>query len=308
MKNVNNKILIIVFISLVLIFVLSKLFRSPERSNNFDARAFQIDTSRITEIRLLPSKDSMVETRLIRTSNQWNAIHKDITAQAAHNRIKGLLTALAALSPERIVSRKKEKWNDYALDDLTATSLSIFERDKRVFEMKVGKTTGGSTYARTGDGDEVYSLEGNLQSTFNVPFKEWRNQAFTRLTKNSIYKIEFQYPADSSFILERQNRQWMINGKAVDTVKVDTYLNKISHQDLDSFADHFSPVTEPEATVIFKTDTNQNFFIKGWKHSTGQWILNSASQPNVYFSEDDVMGPTKIFPGKRQFEIAQKLK
>jgi hypothetical protein len=303
MKNINNKILIITFAALAVLFVLAKMFRSPERSSNFDTSLFEVDTLRITEIRVLPPKDTMIETRLIRTSSQWNAVRKDITAAVAPNKIKGLLTSIKNLKPERIVSRKKEKWDEYELNDSVATSLNIFASDNKLLDLKIGKATGNSTYVRRANGVEIYALEGNLQSSLNVPFKEWRNQTFTRLTKNTINKIEFHYQADSSFTVEEKNKKWMIGDIPADSAKVDAYLSKIAHQDLDSFSDRFSPTAQPDVTVVLKASANQEFFIKGWKHSSGQWILNSTSQPKVYFS--DTGGKANdLFLGRKQFQIS----
>jgi hypothetical protein len=303
MKSINNKILIITFGALASVFVLAKLFRSPGRNSNFDTSIFEVDTSRITEIRLLPPKDTLIETRLVKDSNQWSVVRKNITAPVAPNKIKSLLTLIEDLQPERIVSRKKEKWNEYELSDSAATTLSIFANDNKLLDLRIGKATSSSTYGRTADGDEVYALEGNLQSSLNVPFKEWRNQTFIRLTKNTINKIEFHYPADSSFALEKKDKKWMIGDSPADSSKVDAYLNKIAHQDLDSFADAFSPAAQPDVRVILKSDANQEFLVKGWKHSSGHWILNSTSQPKVYFSDSG--GKVKdIFAGKKQFQVS----
>jgi hypothetical protein len=301
MTGIKNRTLIIAFLGLALILLLTKIFRSTARSSNLDTSSFQIDTTHITEIRLVPQKDSMIETKLVRTANQWNAIRKNVQVQVPHSKIKNVLTVLKDLRPERVISRKKVKWAEYQLLDTIATSVTILGKDKTLLELKVGKTSGNTTYARTTDKEEVYALGGDLQSSFNIPFKEWRNQTFIRLTKNTINKIEFHYP-DSSFTIEKKNKKWLIGDKPADSVKVDAYLSKIDHKDFDSFADHFSPATEPDATLIFKTDTNQEFSVKGWKHSLDQWMLNSTLQPQVYFLDTGAVMAKNIFPSKKEFE------
>ena len=301
MKKLNNKILVVAFIGLVLIFVLTKLYRSPARESNMDVSLFQVDTATITEIRLLPQKDSMTEIKLVRKGNQWNAIRKNVQAEVPPHKIKDLLETIQHLKPERIVTRKRDKWDEYQVSDSSATAVTILREGDELLQLKVGKENGSTTYVRTTERDEVYVLEGDLQGSFNTTFSEWRNQSFLRLTKNFINKIEFQYPGDSSFILEKQNRQWMIGNEPVDSAKVDAYLSKISHKDHTVFADQFSPAREPDVTVLFKSSANEDVVVKGWRQSFYQWVLQSDLHPRVYFLDQGPVLAPEVFAWKKQY-------
>lgn len=300
MKKINNKILIVVFVVLALILAFTKLFLSPARSSNFTA-TFEIDTARITEIKLRSQKDSMIETTLTRKAALWTVSHKDLQAGVPIDKMKGLLAVLKQLKPERVVSRKKEKWSEYEVNDSTSSRVHIFDKETSLLVLHIGKTSGTTTFVRLADGDEVYAVDGDLQASINKPFKDWRNQTLTRFEKNAISKVEFHYPADSSFTLEKKNKIWMVNDKPVDSVKVDAYLGKVSYQDFDSFADRFTPGAEPNATVIFKSTSNGEVYVKGWKQGN-YWVLNSSLQPSVYFLDGNLSKVNDIMIGAKAFE------
>ena len=301
MKKINNTALLIVFLALILIFILTKLFRSPGRESNMDAAIFEVDTARVTEIRFRPQKDTLIETRLVRDGNKWNVIRKNVEAEAAAYKVENVLSTLASLQPERIVSRKKEKWGEYELTDSSATTVTVFREDDIMLDLKIGKQTGNATYARAGNADEVFVMEGDLKTAFDNPFKEWRNKTFLRLTKNTINRIQFQYPADSSFVLEKKETGWMIGTSIADSARVESYLSKLTFKDHDQFADSFSPSTDADVIVTFSSSDKPDVVIKGWKTSFYQWILNSSVQPKTYFLDEGPLLARDLFVGKTTF-------
>lgn len=300
MKKINNRTLIITFSVLVAIFVLTRLFRTPGLDSNLDGSTFKVDTAEITEIRLRPKKDS-AEIRLVRTGNQWNATYNDIRADVPTGKIRNLLDVIHRLKPERVVSRKKEKWENYQVSDSSATDVSILHGDRTLLKMKVGKESGNTTYARVADENDIYALEGGIQSSFNTAFSDWRNHSFLRLTKNTVRAIEFSYPADSSFILEKRDKKWMIGNRQADSTKVDAYLNRLVFKDHDSFADHFSSAKDPDVTITFRSEGNITHVVKGWRRSFDEWVMNSSLQPATYFLDRGPVLARDLFANKQSF-------
>src|SRR5688500_9060166 len=107
MKRSNNKILLIVLILLVGGFILTRVLRSPALEKNMEENLLKIDTAKITEIRISPSAQKNEEIKLIRNSNVWKVQRKDLTAAAENRSLKNAIGTLAAIHPDRVVSRKK---------------------------------------------------------------------------------------------------------------------------------------------------------------------------------------------------------
>jgi hypothetical protein len=301
MKKWNNPALLVTFSGLVLIFVLTKVFRSPARESNLDTRVFKVDTARITAIKLYPQKDTLTEITLVRKGNRWQAVRKDVQADVPPSAIRNLLTTLKRMQPERVVTRKPEKWSDYQVNDSAATVVTVWQGGQELLTLNVGKESGNVTYIRTGKGDEVYAADGYLQSVFNTTFNDWRSKSFIRFARSAIETIEFHYPADSSFTLERRNNAWMIGNEKADSASVEAYLARIHHKDLDTFIDRFSPSAEPVVTVTFKSKTAEEVTLKAWQPAFYQWVLHTTLQPDTYFLHTGATPVPEVFAGRKAF-------
>ena len=187
-----------------------------------------------------------------------------------------MLGVLKDLKVQRLASRKKDKWDTYQVGD-GATQVSVLQ-DGKTTEIFFGKSTysqgGAYTYMRLGKEDEVYAIEGFIDSHFNRTYNDWRNKTLLKLNQADISKITFNYPADSSFVLEKRDSVWFAgNVKAADA-KVNSYASQLSFKTLNDFADGFASVEK--TTVTLQT-------VQGWKNGE-QWILTSSTQSGVYFS------------------------
>jgi len=302
MNKFSNKILVIALLIMAAIFVLTKIFREPKLSANLDVSVFKVDTARITEIRLKPQKESS-EVKLQKLEGSWFVTCNGVKAKAASNQVRDLLESIQSLELERMVSRKKEKWTDYEVDDSAAVSLQAFDNDDELINLKLGKesgASGGVTYARIGHYSEVYSLQGYLHDAFDKGFTSWRDQTLLRFQKDQIRKIDFRYGADSSFVLEQKQNKWFAANAVADSAKIESYLNSLATLEHDVFADDYSEKSGPDAIITITNQTGNNIVVKGWRQSFDEWILHSTTNPGTYFRD---LGPKisgQIFVGKQQ--------
>lgn len=299
MKRFNNKILIIILAVLVAAFVLTRLFRSPARETNLDVSTLSIDTASIDQVKILPAIDNRKEIRLMKEGNAWKVTREQVTAAADKNRIRTLLGKLASMKPERIVTRKKEKWNDYQVSDTTGTAVIALAKNAEVARFTIGKDQMNVTFVRKDDDEEVYAVAGANASSFNQKFDDWRDQTFLRIDIDKISKITFTYPADSSFVLSKKEKSWTVNNMPADSVKTESYLNKLRLKEIENFADNFSASSPPEVTLVIEAE--KPITIKGWRSSTPHWVLTSDLQPGVYFSDEKNLVTKDIFWGSKQF-------
>ncbi|MBT1698090.1 DUF4340 domain-containing protein [Fulvivirgaceae bacterium PWU4] len=300
MKWLNNKVLIATLLVLVAVFVLTKLFRSPARERNLDEDLLRIDTTGITEVRLYPVSDKRKEIKLVKDGKSWKAVQQQVSGAADINAVTNLLRTLASLRPERMVSRKKEKWDTYKTGDTTGTNVTIFRGGNEERSLVIGKESGGHTYLRRNGEDEVYATNGYLSEVFNKPFSNWRDGSFLRLNTGQVTKISFHYPADSGFVAEKKNKVWMIGNERADSVVIGDYLGKLRSRDLSTFADDFSASTDPDVTVTIEGNAMTLATIKGWRRSFYQWVLASSLQPDVYFLDEGPLVAKELFAGKEK--------
>lgn len=315
MKKINNKVLVIGLAALVGIFIISRLFRSPKLEGNIRKELVSIDTSDVTELRMASAGDQPKLIKLTKASNKWTVTQDDKSYPADKSVVDNLLATVASLNAERMVSRKKDKWDSYNVGE-KSTDVSVYEGGRRSAEFRVGKTgfnqnPGGSggfgdqgieafTYVRMAEEDEVYMVNGFLEATFNRGVNDWRDKSFLRFSTDNVSRVTFTYPADSSFVLEKRDTVWFAGARIGDKQKVQTYLREISQKSEHSFAEGYTPASSPTVTVQIDGSAGPIATVEGWKQE-GSWVLHSSRQPGVYFLNSDLAAIGRLFPGLTKF-------
>ncbi len=293
MKKLNNTWLIAALVVLVGAFFISRFFRAPGLESNLRQQLVQLDTAAITQLRVRPASGGE-EISLQREGVNWKVTQGSKSAFADRSAVNAALSSLSALKPLRMVSRKKDKWNDFQVGD-GGTQVAVYEADRQESNLHIGKTNfvqnqqggfgGAYTYVRVGDEDEVYAIDGFLESSFNRTYSDWRNKNFLRVSRDAVSKITFTYPADSSFVLEKKDSVWVVNGQPAAIAPVDTYLGHLAFKNLNSFADDFQPTGAAPVTIKVEARGGPLETIEGWPLPNGQWAFRSTQQPVIFTSE-----------------------
>ncbi len=299
MKRSKNTILLIALIILLGGFVLSKVFRSPSLESNLDEHLLTLDTASINAIHINPASNKG-EIRLVRSGKNWEAQFNGSTSKVETAQVKNALRSLREIHPERLVTRKKEKWQDYKVDS-TGTHVKVYTGQNDPSEFWIGKTSGGGTTVRLEGDDKVYEVKESLESSFNKPFSSWRDKTFLRVDPDVVSKVTFKYPADSSFVLEKSGTKWAIENSAADSTKVRTYLNRFRSQNLSEFKDDFPAADSPKFVITLFQDANKILELQGWTAEDNKWAVSSSLQPGVYFSSDNKTLMNNLFAGKETF-------
>jgi hypothetical protein len=314
MKKINNKLLVIGLAVLVGIFVLAKLFRSPRLEGNIRKELVSLDTAEITEIRMATAGEQPKVIKLTRENNVWKAVQDDKSYPADRASLKSMLTTVADMNAVRMVSRKKDKWDSYNVGE-KSTDVSVYVDGSKEAEFRVGKTgfnqgQGGQqfggqgieafTYVRMADEEEVYMVNGFLEAIFNRSINDWRDKSLLRFNAEDVTKVSFQYPSDSSFVLEKKDSVWMAGGRPADKSRVDSYLREFSNRSETSFADGFDPPMDADFVIRFEGSSASIATIEAWKQGE-TWYLRSSRQPEVFFLNNDASTMSRLFPGGKKF-------
>lgn len=310
MKKINNKVLVIGLVALIAIFVMSRVFRSPRLESNLRKALVEIDTSKVTEVRIANASGV---TKLVKEGTQWVVSANDKRYTADAGAVKSIIGTIGALSAERMVSRKKDKWETYNVGE-QATNVSVYYGNDLEAEIKVGKTgfdrtpgatqfNGGGvepyTYTRVSNEDEVYVVNGFLESAFNRGVNEWRDHKFMRVLPELVDRITFNYP-DSSFVLEKKDTVWMMGAQQANKDAVFDYIRALSRKNLATFSDGNRPEGAPQLSVEFTGAGGSLAKAAAWKTPT-EWIHHSALQPDVYFKVEGASPDADVFVGAKRF-------
>lgn len=313
MKNVNPWKLAAVFGTLILIFAALKVFRSPGLQSNMPGNLVEFDSAQITDLIIIPAK-KRDEIRLTRAGN-WRLIQNNQTLRLEQGAGVNALRMLTVLKPERIMSRKKEKWDEFGVGDSTGTRVRVMNGTSTEADIMVGRSAynqmagqryGGTSYTfvrLTGE-SEVYAVEGFLDAQFNRGLDDWRDKSLLRIKKDSVFRISFQYPADSGFVVEKVGSMWIASSQQADSAKVKSYLGGLEYKNGTLFASSIAPGS-PTATITFHTRKGIAATLDGWFTPAGTWILRSSLQPESAFVFDQA-AMRDMFRGSRSFVSGTK--
>jgi hypothetical protein len=297
-KRYNNQILLIILAALTLILVWTKFIRSPKKERTFKQELVAIDTARVSRIVLLPQAEKRT-IELVKQENRWilKGEGRDYRAQKSY--IQNLLGELMRMRAQRLVATSKDQWAEYQLTDSLATRVQVYESDRPLADVYIGRFTykqipqsqygygqqniEGATYVRLSDEEEVYAVEGFLTMTFNQGFDHWRDHTFLKTRKNDLVKITFDYPADSSFVLEKTGAHWYVGTQKADSASVDAYLGQLRSRDLYDFAKGFQDGGIPDLVVTIEGNNMMPITLEAFRQDEKEYFLHSSLNPDAYF-------------------------
>ncbi len=274
---------------LVAIYFGVEFLGGKSKSKSLRTEFVNVDTTAVTKMKI-ESASKTVEVNKINGSWQVT-LENGQSVPADQNTIRQALSALNGLSPSRMATRKKEKWAEYQVDS-TGTDVSIYAKDEKMAEIVLGKfgVTGQRayhTFIRMAEDDEVYVAD-NFMS-FSVPSEVngYRLKSLAKIKKDSLSAIQFTYPSDSSFRLEKVGDKWQANGLTVDSVKVEKYLRGLSFINSSKFVDETDPMGNPVYKAEYLLNNGESVTIDGYLNDKGL-VFNSSKNTTSFFADSAV--------------------
>lgn len=294
MKNIDPWKLAVILLSLILVFMAVRKFRSPRLEGNLPAVLVELDTAKITEIVITPAKDRQQPVRLARVGG-WKLMKGEKALRLEQGAVTSLLRVLTTMKPERMASKRKEKWREFQVDDSVGTRIQVMSGSAVEADLVIGRSGFGQTptqgyggpaftYVRISEEPEVYAIGGFLEAQVNRPVDDWRDKSFLRVKRDSVTRVSFRYPADSSFVMEKIAGRWMMAGSPVDSMEVRSFLSGMEFRNGSAFAPS-APSGSPPISVTLERGTRVLGTIEAWP-TEGNWVVRSSHQPETFFSMD----------------------
>lgn len=311
MKKVNPWILALIFLSLVLVFQAIRIFRSPRLESNLPRAVVEIDTARVTDLLITPAKGNREAVRMTR-SGGWKLMKGEQTLRLEQGAAVNALRMLTSLKPERLATKRKEKWDEFSVGDSTGTRVQVMAGTSTLADLVIGRSGFGQsasgsyggpgfTYVRVTDEPEVFAVGGFLDAQFNRALDDWRDKSFLRVSKDSVSRIRFSYP-DSSFVIDKQSGKWMISSALADSTAILSYLGGMAYKNASAFAPN-APAGAPGITVIFEKGSKTFATVEAWPEGV-DWTVRSSHQPETFF-RFDAAAVRDFFAGRKRFAGAK---
>ncbi|NBC82896.1 MAG: DUF4340 domain-containing protein [Bacteroidetes bacterium] len=331
-RKLKNKNLFIVFVVLAVVVGILLFTESKRGERNFKSELVAFDTAEVTGIYVTPKASAEPSLKLEKVKGQWVVVQNNNDYRAQDERVSELLNTLLKLSPKSLTATKKERWKQYEVTDSLATRVVVKgKKDKKLADIYIGKFEYTApqqtqnqmqmygqrrpqgtmqTHVRNAGEQEVYLVEGFLNMTFNRGWEDFRDNTIIKSTSTRWTKLAFNYPADSSFTLQKENDTWLLNGTKADSTKVTRFLNKLDFQSGNEFVDN--PVTQTSNPVFSLRIEGNNMDpveVNAYPaDSVHQYLIHSTQNRKAYFSSSDGNLADNIFVPARRFMSATDVK
>lgn len=311
-NKLSTKTLLTIFFVLLVLVLAFVIFEPNQGESNFNSDIIHIDTAKITSISIYPKSTNHKEVKLYKEGRDWYVKLKDNkSASVPRNKIEGYFRELLSIKPQSIAAQNKSKWAEYKVDT-SATTVKVFEGNQNTLDLHIGKFTFQRprtmlSYIRVGNDNNVYQVEGMLSMSFNQNWNYFRDNEILNGSYTDWDTVAYNYPGDSSFVLEKKNKKWLLNGKPADSLEVANFLRQLRYTRGTDFVDDF------DQSILMKPLYTVNIIGKGTQkiqaYQNGkQLLIHSNTNPQSYFNGSKNKLSERIFVGKEKFYPKKKSK
>ena len=302
MKKVTTVRLLVFLVVLLLIYSAMEFFGTSGRSSSFRSELVSIDTAQVTKVLITKGSETL---NLVDADSSWIVFYtEDEVYSAVGDRVRSALASLQAIKPSRVATRNPEKWAEFQVDS-TGIRVEVFEGGDRSLDIVLGRfgmqgQQQFHTYVRLFDDNDVYVAENFMSFSLSTSAESYRNQKLTQFAVDSVDRIRFRYPGDSSYVLQRSPaRPWLLDGQPADSTEVQAYLNALSRATSSKFAQVREILINPTFEMRLEIRGFDPILIKAFAETDSTFLITSTSNREGIFRDPALFG--RIFKPRSEF-------
>ena len=303
-RKVNIKILAAIFAVLLVAVVLIEIADSKKGNRTFKADLVEVNADNVTSIELYPKVTAGEKIRLYKENDMWKVESEGQSYSADQSVAGSMISELNQMEPQSVVATDKDRWPQFEVTDSLGTRVKLFNGDKLLADVIIGKFSFSqprnmTSYVRLADDKEVYGVDGMIGMSFNRDLKSFRDKTVIKSSSADWTKLTFDYPADSSFVLEKVNDKWTVDGQPADSAAVAQYFNSISTLNEGRYAENKPVVAPTHRLNIEGNNMMEPIEITGYKTEDENFIIESSQNTDSYFNSPELV--KKVFVSRSKF-------
>lgn len=312
-SKLNIKQLAILFLLLLAALAVVRIVDNRnDRTRSFKSEPASFVSDDVYEMVIYPKSATDKPVSLKRTETGWDLYMSGRQYSGSTDNVNNILQTLRELKTERLAANSKEKWEEYQVTDSTASRVVLSnKKGKTLLDLYIGKFSytqpkeqqpnpyrqqqGKMTsFVRLAGKKEVLAVDGFIAMAFEGDLGFLRESTITKFDRNALTKIAVTHPADSSFVLEKQDNKWLLNGAETDSASVQQYLSALANLSSGEFYDADVTAAPVHSMLIEGRGDAFPIEIKGYLVN-GENIVSSSRNKNSYFRADSYELFKKLF-------------
>jgi hypothetical protein len=312
-RKVNLRVLLFIFGTLLAIAILSQVLEKKKGERTFKNELAAFDTAKVTDVIIKDMRNGNKGLELVKAGNNWKMKANGKEYHTDPDYIGSLLQELIQMKAERIAANSKEKWKEFEVTDSLALRVTVKGKTKILADLMVGKFSWQpptnpydrqgkmTSYIRIADEKEIYAVNGFIRMNLSPDINRFRDKTVIRAETGNLRKLVFEYPADSSFVLEKKDNLWIINGIPADSAKTSQYINSLENMSGDDFADNETIKGPAIYKLTLENNSTPPIEILAYvADSLNGHIITSSLYADTQFSGKSGL-TSRIFKGKSSF-------
>ena len=305
-RKLNTKVLLIALVVLLAVVVGIYFADQKKGERSFKESLVQTESEAIDQIQFLPKSLNNKAIELKKDQGNWTVSQNGVSYPADNMAIMDLINSLNPMKTQSVVSSNPEHFRDYDLLDSLALRIKLMQGSNLIADLLIGKSEMSSsqnmnTFVRLFNDKVVYLVAGPLSITSFQNIDSFRSHTVVKGNKADWSKLEFNYPADSSFTLEKQSEgKWHIGMVDLNSTDVEKFLDQLQNLSNTKFSDHLPPSKPIYKLIISGNKLAAPVELEGYADSSNNIIIRSSLNAGNLFDGKDLMD--KVFPGKKVFQ------
>ena len=296
-RKVSLKTILVLFAVLLILVVGTRLLDLKKGNRSFKSELVDVTSDQINKIVVSPRVMRGQKVELTKENDHWIGTSGDKKFNADSKLAESIVNELNHLKPESVASNKKDRWEHYQVNDSLGTRIQLFAGNSLQADVYLGKFSFSSqrqpkSYVRVANDETTYGVDGYIASSFNREMNGFRDKTVIHSNKNDWKKLTFNYPADSSFVLEKDSLKWDISSASADSIKVAKFLSALQNLNQYQYASQ-KPQGAPTFTLKIEGDKSP-IEVKGYEENSNQIVVTSSQNPGTFFDGKNIM--EKLFP------------
>jgi len=198
-----------------------------------DKRLLTFDSDKLSRVELEAKKADIEFGRV--NQNQWQIL-KPKPLRADSLQVEELIRKLKEAKMDLTVSGEDAKKAESAFASGTPVATAKVTDPSGTQELQVRKDKGGDYYAKSSVVEGVYKVTSDLGQGLDKNLDDFRNKKLFDFGFNDPKKIEMQAGA-KSYSFTKSGDNWMSNGKKMDSISLESFLDKLRELSADKFVD-----------------------------------------------------------------------